>query len=150
MQNVTNCGDENQIITNLNSSTSVTDNCEMASTSCSSLKPYNKTELTIQAFDYRSDMMISELKFDFCDKKKKSDLIKLILLGFGVPVQCSSKKSTVFCYNPSKPMLISQSLQKMLPIFARNIKVRIAVRMNHDTGTSCMNALSVFKDNSKA
>lgn len=149
MQNITNCGDESQIIKFINSSMKTTDNCGMASSSCSSLKPYNKTEVVLQGFDYHSNIMMSDVKFDLCDKKKKPDNMKMSLRIFGVPLQCSSKTSTVFCYNPSKTLPISSFLQKMIPLIARNGKVRTVLKMNHDTGTSCMSALMTFTKKSK-
>lgn len=142
LQDVQNCGDELQIIKNLNSSLKLTDDCGngMSSSSCSMLRPYNKTELFAQVFEVRSGILVFETKLDLCDKKKKSDMVKLGLLGFGVPMQCSSKKTTetVFCNNPSKPLQITPSLQKLLSIFAANGQVKLVAKMNHDTGTSCM------------
>jgi hypothetical protein len=128
-------------MTSLNFSSKLTENCEIISGSCTSIKPYNTYEITSQIIDLRSSVIVQENKFNLCDKKKQKSLehsLKSNMISLGIPFQCKAKKAYINCSNSSVKYELSTFFQRMMPMFGRSMSIKVITRTKHDTGTSCI------------
>jgi hypothetical protein len=131
------------VITSINSSVNINDNCEVFSFSCVHFTPYNTFKIKSQVEDVRSSMLLAELQYDVCNKKRKknSEPLQLILLYLGIPELCQVKNSFSFCNNGSKSLQLSDFAKKMVPLAAASSFVKFKINTQHDTGNSCFEAL---------
>jgi hypothetical protein len=139
-----NCGNGSQVITFVNGSMKLTGDCRVSVTGCTILKPYTKFEATFIGIDLRSSMVLNVMKFDVCDKKIKSEVLKANLFGFNIPIKCPIKKETLRCVKESI-YEVKKSLQKVIPILARNRELKLTMNSKHDHGTSCLTSTFSFK-----
>lgn len=86
----------------------------------------------------QNTITVFEGKTDICDKKKRMDMVKLPLHGFGVPNRCPITSNFTFCRNDEKVFTFSESSKKLISAFAIVAKRSvIKVMITHDTGKSC-------------
>lgn len=64
------------------------------------------------------------------------------IAGWGIPNICPITESSTFCYKGEKLGQLSLATQKMLEFIATLKQMKIRFTIEHDTGTSCFEALS--------
>lgn len=156
-----NCDGTEQIIKLINSSVVINEQCEVFSTSCSEIKPYNsamvmfiicwfasailkcspsffKTKTSVSR-NYNGLLPVFQKETDLCDSKaKKSEPLKVGLAMFGVPLSCSFNQSKVFCYRNEKVLTFSDSTLRLFKIFPLSGSTAITkLVITHDVGQSC-------------
>lgn len=94
--------------------------------------------MQIKVFD--GPIMVTQSKFDLCEKKVKPDLIRCNMAGWGIPPRCAFEQNSTFCYKGNKILTLSVTTQKMLPLFSVARAVAVRIEIKHDTGISCFEA----------
>lgn len=82
-------------------------------------------------------MVFTQNTFGLCDKKPKTELVKLNNAALGIPNICPVKKASTFCYKGNKLFKLSPVSRKMISLYSAVDMVTLAFSITHDTGTSC-------------
>lgn len=78
-------------------------------------------------------------------KAKKSDLLKLGLGAFGVPLICPNNSSSTFCFKSEKIVTFTESTMKLLqifPVIGNTASVKVII--THNNGQSCFETENVL------
>lgn len=163
------CGDaQHQVITPLLNSShfSFDENCDVTSETCAVVQPFKTFNVTLTSYDASSSMVLNEFKVDVCKifkalrnkntsssfknhpMRMKIGMIKFMFMFWGIPLQCPVREKFVYCYKKSDVVKVSSVYQKMIPVFALALKVRVQTITEHNSGSSCMETvLSTVKMN---
>lgn len=148
IQNVTNCGGEDQVFTSLNHSLKIDQDCDVSSKSCVLMKPYKTYTVHLTVSNSDSGMVLAEKRLDMCKKDgnqyKKNFILHLAAIGLPAEPKCPSNETFVHCYNGTKVFRLPPTIQRMLPLFAVNRQIRVSLRLQHDSGSSCFNLFGSY------
>lgn len=93
---------------------------------------------------FKGKTKLNEHIVNLCDSKPKPDLIKFVMAYWAIPNDCPMKKNSTFCKNPQMKLRLSDTAQKILSLLELYSRVNIRIKIEHDTGTSCFDAVNSF------
>lgn len=139
---VKNCDGVDSTIKVINSSISVKETCDVTAETCSEVFLYENAQIFVKLI--KNTLTIFEGNFDICDKKKRRDLMKVVLAIFGIPNKCPIDRNQTICLNgKDKITTLAEPTKRILPIFLADAKdSTISATIKHDKGkVSCFEAL---------
>lgn len=86
----------------------------------------------------KNTMRVLDSKTDLCDKKKRTEMLRVVLAGLGIPIQCPITSNLTFCRSNEKLLTFSESTQRLLSAFSMATSQSVVkFTIVHDTGESC-------------
>lgn len=94
------------------------------------------------------NVVVSNIKVDLSSRQAKTDMVKLAIVYFGVPLRCPIESEEVFCYRGQKLLTLTESTKKVLQMFAFGSKdATLKLLIQHDKGKSCFETITrIVKD----
>lgn len=137
---VRNCENVDSVIKILNSSTDITDNYDVLSSTCSHFRPYRTAEIHTRLV--KNSITVFDGRNNICDRKNRAkEYFGILEAIYGIPPGCPINKEQTFCFNNTKVTSFSRATRRFLPTFFADSKTRFAKTIiTHDTGESCFEA----------
>lgn len=159
MKSPNNCGgNESAVIEFVNASFKLSENCDVAFSSCSKVQPFRTAKvirfsenqlLRINSFQFQAKLFVfkdliqlASLKFDICDKKPIAELSKFTIAYFGIPLSCPACSNSTHCYKNEKLIKFGANTQRLFSVFGQSPGVLLRMEVVHNSGNSCFEAFT--------